>query len=98
MQVPIDDHRPFLAVLTALIALAWLALWFWGQSPSGRFLRHDAAPAIDLPSHAHAGHDAPPSHAQASAHPGAVLPLAVGGWTLMTAAMMLPTSLPLLAL
>jgi predicted metal-binding membrane protein len=101
MQVLIDDRRPFLAVLIALIGLAWLALWLWGQSPSGRFLRHDAAPAAELPGPAHAGHDARHAllgHRPAAAHPGPVLPLAVAGWTLMTTAMMLPTSLPLLAL
>jgi predicted metal-binding membrane protein len=30
----------FLPLLGALIALAWLALWAWGQSPYARFLSH----------------------------------------------------------
>jgi len=30
----------FLPLLGALIALAWLALWIWGQSPYARFLSH----------------------------------------------------------
>jgi predicted metal-binding membrane protein len=30
----------FLPLLGALIALAWLALWVWGQSPYARFLSH----------------------------------------------------------
>jgi predicted metal-binding membrane protein len=49
------------AVLAALIALAWWTLWVWGRSPAG--------------------------------HPFGVL--FVAGWTLMTIAMMLPSSLPL---
>ena len=32
--------RYFLPLLGALIALAWLALWAWGQSPYARFLGH----------------------------------------------------------
>jgi len=34
-------RRVFLAVLIALIALAWLALWAWVRSPYGRYLEHD---------------------------------------------------------
>ena len=30
----------FLLLMGALIALAWLALWAWGQSPYARFLGH----------------------------------------------------------
>jgi predicted metal-binding membrane protein len=41
------------------------------------------------------GHDHGPAHPDA--HDGAPLAVAVAGWTLMTAAMMLPTTLPLLA-
>jgi predicted metal-binding membrane protein len=28
--------------LLALIVLAWVTLWLWGQSPYGRFLTHEA--------------------------------------------------------
>ena len=37
---PRDDRRPFIAVMVALIALAWLALWVWGRSPGGSFYNH----------------------------------------------------------
>ncbi len=36
----ITDRRPFAVVLGALVALAWLTLWLWGQSPYGRLLSH----------------------------------------------------------
>lgn len=39
MQAP-ANHRYFLPLMGALIALAWLALWAWGQSPYARFLSH----------------------------------------------------------
>lgn len=39
MRAP-DNRRYFLTLLGALIALAWLALWVWGQSPYARFLSH----------------------------------------------------------
>ncbi len=34
------DRRVFTGVFLALVLLAWLALWIWGQSPYGRFLDH----------------------------------------------------------
>ncbi len=75
-----NDRKIFLLVLGALIALAWLVLVIWGQSPYGRFLRHE-------------------SLADTSLADGPLLALAfVAGWTLMTVAMMLPTSLPLVTL
>ena len=44
---PRDDRRRLFAVLiVALIALAWLALWAWGQSPYGRFLSHHGLEAV----------------------------------------------------
>lgn len=77
----IRDQRPFLLLLGGLVALTWLALWLWGQSPYGRFLSHEEL-------------------AEPSAGSGYALlaVLFVAGWTLMTVAMMLPTSLPLVAL
>jgi predicted metal-binding membrane protein len=75
---PSDDRRLFAALLVALIALAWLALWIWGQSPYGRFLSHHNLDAVR-------GNVA-------------LIPVFVAGWTLMVVAMMLPTSLPLVAL
>jgi predicted metal-binding membrane protein len=82
MWPQLNDRRPFLAVATALVALMWLSLWWWGQSPSGRFLSHEEL-----------------EHANGVAGGYATLVLLfVAGWTLMTIAMMLPTSLPLVAL
>jgi predicted metal-binding membrane protein len=75
-----------LVVLSTLVLLAWWVLWMWSRSPHGHVLMHG------------------------SAHPGSVHPgmagndllqfalIFIGGWTLMTVAMMLPTSFPLLVL
>ncbi len=41
---PRDVHnRLFIALMAALIALAWLALWAWGRSPGGLFYAHHGA-------------------------------------------------------
>ena len=73
-----------LPLLVALIALAWFVLFMWERSPYGRYLSHGQL--------AHVGHGA--------ASDALVLQavLYVAGWTLMTAAMMLPTTLPLIAI
>ena len=80
-------HRVFLPVLAALIALAWVALWAWARSPYGRYLEHDdwtaSGPAAFLCRAVPAGNVVVPIVLYASA------------WILMTAAMMLPTTLPL---
>ncbi|MGA7779861.1 MAG: DUF2182 domain-containing protein [Paraburkholderia sp.] len=77
----------FLPVLTALIALAWLALWAWARSPYGRYIEHGdwtaSGPAAFLCRAVPAGDVVVP-----------VVLYAVA-WILMTAAMMLPTTLPL---
>ncbi len=74
------DLRPtFTVVLGALVLLAWLALWSWGQSPYGRYLDHQRLDEVVRGDHA-------------------ILLVMAGGWTLMTVAMMLPTSLPLIAM
>jgi predicted metal-binding membrane protein len=78
-----DHQRAFLAVLVVLIGLAWVALWMWSASPAGRYLGHSGA---GLP------------HGAASPGPTMVALLFVLGWTVMTVAMMLPTSLPLVLL
>ena len=75
-------HRSyFLPIIGTLIALGWLTLWMWERSPYGRYLNHAGLGEIEL----EGGLDG-------------ILVLAVvyvTGWTLMTVAMMLPTSLPL---
>jgi predicted metal-binding membrane protein len=77
----VNDRRIFFGLLAALVALTWIALWLWGQSPHGRFLSHEES------GHVHGGD----SYV-------VLIALFVAAWTLMTVAMMLPTSLPLVAL
>jgi predicted metal-binding membrane protein len=45
VRVAVDGRRPFAVALVGLVALAWLALWMWGNSPYSRLLSHDAAAA-----------------------------------------------------
>ena len=73
--------RLFFALVAGLILLAWLSLWRWRESPYGRFLGHEEVEGVD---------------SLGSGYP-ALLAVFVVGWTLMTIAMMLPTSLPLVA-
>jgi predicted metal-binding membrane protein len=40
MRLSVDGRRPFVVALAGLVAIAWLTLWVWGQSPYGRFLSH----------------------------------------------------------
>ena len=35
------DPKLFAGLLVALVALAWLILWVWGESPHGRYLDHE---------------------------------------------------------
>lgn len=82
-------RRFFLPIAGSLTATAWLALWIWQAGPYGRYLEHGdwsrrgvvfAAICSSFPA------------------AGWALPVGVyiGGWLLMTAAMMLPTVIPLL--
>ena len=76
------NRNYFLLILALLIVWAWLVLWILGQSPYGRYIDHEQLSELSLKDGV-----------------GGVLVLAavfVGGWTLMTTAMMLPTTLPLL--
>jgi predicted metal-binding membrane protein len=40
MMRPQSDRRIFLPLVSALVILAWLALWLWGESPFGHYLSH----------------------------------------------------------
>ncbi len=77
-------------LLGGLALLAWAALWLWNASPYGRYLDHggwgDAEAIIALCRAVPAGDWLVP----AALHAGA--------WVLMIAAMMLPTTLPLVQL
>jgi predicted metal-binding membrane protein len=80
----------FLPLISGLIALAWLTLLAWEQSPYGRYLDHGQWTELGLA--AAICHSLPAGNI--------LLPalLYVGGWVLMTAAMMLPTTAPLLGI
>ncbi len=78
----IPERRAFLWLMTTLITMAWLTLWIWDRSPYSRYLDHgQLAEIVSV-----AGND--------SFFLAATLYLV--GWVLMTTAMMLPTTLPLL--
>jgi predicted metal-binding membrane protein len=84
MLAPRVDNRPyFVPLLLALIALAWVALFAWGESPYGRFLSHEELGDVNI---------------GLSAEGLGVALVFVAGWTVMTIAMMLPTSLPLITM
>ena len=77
-------------LLSGLVALSWLTLWIWEGSPYGRFLGHGRWTEIGLGASLCSVLPAGP----------VVLPglLYIGGWLLMSSAMMLPTALPLLGI
>ena len=75
----LSELRLRAVLLTALMVLAWVSLWAWGQTPYGLHWHHAAMAPMLL-----AGIGPPLLFAM--------------GWTLMTVAMMLPTSIPLLNL
>jgi predicted metal-binding membrane protein len=80
-------RRVFLPLLGGLVALAWISLWLWAGSPYGRYLDHGdwtaSGPAAVLCRVVPGGSFIVPAAFSAAA------------WILMTAAMMLPTTLPL---
>lgn len=80
------DH--FLPILGLLIVFSWIALWLWDHSPYAGYIDHGIWSQYGL-----AG-----NICQALPGGEVVVPalLYVGGWILMTTAMMLPTTLPLL--
>src|SRR5713226_3538781 len=40
MRLTLSLRRPFPLILVALVALAWVTLVVWGQSPYARYLSH----------------------------------------------------------
>jgi predicted metal-binding membrane protein len=76
------DRKAFLWLIGSLVILAWLTLWIWDRSPYGRYLDHAQLGEIG----------------RNGVTVSVFLPvtLYLVGWTLMTIAMMLPTTLPLL--
>lgn len=68
-------------ILLSTSALAWFALWYWGQSPYVHYVHY--------------------AHLRVSCGESSALYygfIFVSGWTVMTIAMMLPTSVPLIKL
>jgi predicted metal-binding membrane protein len=86
----LDRRHAYLPVVGGIVVLAWLTLAIWEQSPYGRYLDHAGWTEIGL-----AG-----TLCQLLPAGPIVLPglLYVSGWLLMTVGMMLPTTLPLLAM
>jgi predicted metal-binding membrane protein len=86
----LDRRDAWLPVIGCLIALSWLTLAIWAQSPYGRYLDHgewlQSGFAANICRAVPAG--------------SILLPalLYVAGWVLMTVAMMLPTVVPLLVI
>lgn len=76
----VTSRAAFPLVLTALIVVAWLQLSLWSLSPYARYLDHRALEELPF--------RLAPAYL-------ALLGLFVLGWLLMSVAMMLPTSLPL---
>jgi len=74
-------------ILGLLIGTAWVVLWLWEQGPYGRYLDHGRWTEIGIAA----------DICRALPRGDVLLPglLYIGGWLLMTAAMMLPTVLPL---
>jgi predicted metal-binding membrane protein len=77
----VRGERFFVGLFVALVGLAWVGLLVWHASPYGRFLGHEGLEDVAPLSEGYLG----------------LLVFFVAGWTLMTVAMMLPTSLPLFA-
>jgi predicted metal-binding membrane protein len=78
-----DNNHALRWSIGSLAFIAWIALWLWDRSPYSRYLSHQELGQIG------------------SAGTPSVLVIAglyVFGWTLMTIAMMLPTTLPLLSI
>jgi predicted metal-binding membrane protein len=84
----LGHRRYFVLLMSGLIGSSWLTLWLWAESPYGRWLDHGQWTEIGFA--ARLCRSLPAGEW--------VLPALLygGGWLLMSAAMMLPTALPLL--
>jgi predicted metal-binding membrane protein len=85
---PVSAERLFAPIMGMLVVYAWLILWLWELSPYGHYLHHGQWTELGLGT----------SLCLVPVGDGTLVPalLYVGGWVLMTTAMMLPTTLPLL--
>lgn len=84
----VSARSRFLPFMILLVFMAWVTLWIWELSPYGRYLDHGRWTELGLAA----------SICRALPAGDIVLPafLYIGGWVTMIAAMMLPTTLPLL--
>ena len=86
--VPGERRAVFAALMAAVLASAWAVLWMWSGSPYGRYLDHGRWTDLGF------------TAALCRAVPAGdiVVPalLYAAGWVVMIAAMMLPTTFPLL--
>jgi len=86
---PVDDRRraAFRWLFAGLTASAWLTLWLWSASPYGRLLDHGGWSEAGILG----------SLCRSIPEGDVVVPaiLYAAGWVLMIAAMMLPTTLPI---
>ena len=84
----VDRRAIFYALMAGLVASAWVTLWFWSNSPYGRYLDHGRWTDFGLAA----------AICRAVPAGDVVVPalLYAAGWLLMIAAMMLPTTLPVL--
>jgi predicted metal-binding membrane protein len=84
-----ERHVLVMASLTLLVVASWSVLWLWSASPYARYIEHDGW-----------GDGAFAALCRAVPQGDIVVPamLHAGAWVLMIAAMMLPTTYPLLAM
>jgi len=86
------------ALVLGLCGLAWLALWAWGNSPYAGYLGHDASAHLASGSPAALAWICTLGALAGQSDGPALLLVFLAGWLLMIVAMMLPTSLPLIAM
>lgn len=90
IEATATTQKLFVVLIAVISALAWIALWLSGSSPYGAYLHSHSSPGDHS---MHAG------HAMATIEsPLTLAVLFALGWLLMTVAMMLPTSIPLLGI
>jgi predicted metal-binding membrane protein len=98
MRTTIDTRRPLAALVLGLSGLAWLSLWAWGNSPYAGYLSHDTPMQLASGGPATLAWICMPGALASQPGGPALLLVFLVGWLLMIVAMMLPTSLPLIAM
>ncbi|HEY3232378.1 MAG TPA: DUF2182 domain-containing protein [Roseiflexaceae bacterium] len=98
MSVNVNTRRPLAALVLGLSGLTWLALWAWGNSPYASYLSHDALGQLASGRPAALAWICTPGALAGLPGGPALLLVFLAGWLLMIVAMMLPTSLPLMAM